>query len=207
MTPQRQGPGLILASASPRRAMLLRRAGFVFEIVTPPFDDSTAPPLDLPVVQVPAELAYRKAASAAATLPRGIVLGADTVLAVDGRLVGKPADAGDAKRMLEALFDRPHEVVTGVAVIDAASGRCERLTDTATVTIARPEGRRFEAYLQSGHWAGKAGAYNLDELRGQWRFDVQGDPGTVIGLPMRRLAALLESFDIRADPDCRLNRP
>ena len=198
----RTGP-LILASASPRRARLLREAGYEFEQVTPPFDDSVVNMFDkLPPHDQAQELACLKAASVARDRESGVVLGCDTLLSVDDRAVGKPADEAQARRILWELMGRRHQVVTAVCLLDAATCDMRVWATAAGVTIAPLATRELEAYLASGQWRGKAGGYNLAELEGRWRFDIEGDPTTVIGLPMRRLDEELRSFapDLRQYP-------
>ncbi len=187
-------PPLILASTSPRRAQLLREAGYTFEIVTPPYDDTEHSLDHLPAHLAAPALAQLKAASVADTLPRGLVLGCDTLIALDDHRIGKPADAADARRILNILLGVTHQVVTAVCLIDCASRRQHIFTDIADVTIpALPPGE-LDRYLASGDWRGKAGGYNLAELQRRWGITVSGDPTTVIGLPMKRLAAELQHF-------------
>jgi septum formation protein len=184
---------LILASASPRRVKLLRDAGYYVQQLAPPFDDSDAP-LDLPADQLAPALAQRKAQSVAQSLGQGIVIGCDTLLSLDDRTLGKPLDVDAARRMLKELLGRPHSVVTAVCLIDAATQQQHTFCETARVTIALPPPADIEGYLSSGAWRGKAGGYNLAELQARWQFRVEGDPTTVIGLPMRRLKVELQRF-------------
>jgi septum formation protein len=185
---------LILASSSPRRAQLLREAGYRFQQIAPPYDDSGADLTLLPPRQLAPVLAYRKAVSVSQSMNDGIVLGCDTLLSLDGRAIGKPSDAAGAHRMLQELMGRDHQVVSAVYLVDVATGREGVFTETATVTIHPVEPAALEAYIRTGRWQGKAGGYNLAELQGTWRFDVQGDPTTVIGLPIRRLLEELKDF-------------
>lgn len=190
----RRVPRLVLASASPRRAKLLRDAGYPFEQITPPFDDSGADLSTSPQRHLAADLAYRKAASVAKGLEHAVVIGCDTLLSIDCRAAGKPADAHEARATLASLMDKPHEVITAVSLIDTAQGREYAFVESAIVTIHPLAPDDLDAYIRSGRWRGKAGGYNLAELKGEWRFDVQGDPTTVIGLPMQRLAEELLKF-------------
>ncbi len=189
---------LYLASTSPRRAKLLREAGFAFEPIAPPFDDSAVDMGDTPAHLAVEALAYLKAASAAEGVRAGVVIGCDTMLAVGDRAVGKPNDRDDATRILQSLIGQPHDVVTGVALIDAATRRCEVFADRTRVTIENFGDETLERYLDSGEWRGKAGGYNLAELADRWCFKVEGDPTTVVGLPMERLTERLPRF---TDPD------
>ncbi|QNN25277.1 septum formation protein Maf [Planctomycetales bacterium ZRK34] len=185
---------LILASASPRRAKLLREAGFEFEQMNPPFDDTQAELPGMSPEDAAKILAWRKAISASEHLEDDLVLGADTLLSVDGRIVGKPADADEARAMLRELIGRSHEVITGVCLLDVETGHQEMFTDTAAVQIGELDEATFEAYLTNEAWRGKAGGYNLAELREAWPIQVDGDADTVIGLPMQKLTPMLREY-------------
>lgn len=185
-------PKLYLASASPRRAELLREAGYVFAQYDPPFDDTHK------LVQMPAEkaapaLAFCKATSFAATIDEGIVIGCDTIVSVDGESMGKPVDVVEARKMLTRLIENTHKVISAVCLVDASTKRQQTFTDTAEVTLGEVDDQRLVKYLYSNQWHGKAGGYNLGEL-GHWPFGVEGDRSTVIGLPMMALVEALHEF-------------
>jgi septum formation protein len=200
---------LILASQSPRRAVLLAEAGFAFEQRSPPFADPDQPPEHLgghEAEDYAAALAERKAHSLAATLDeRCIVLAADTICVdrSDG-LVGKPRDAAHARAMLRAFCGASHRVITGVSLwrVEPASGdrgwsvaSCDRFAEAATVTFGAVSDATIEAYVATDQWRGKAGGYNLfDRQRAGWPIDVVGDPATVVGLPMQRLGPILRDL-------------
>ena len=190
-------PRLILASTSPRRAELLRRAAIPFDIIAPPFDESSHRPRSDHPADIALELAVLKARSVAASLHEGLILGCDTLAELDGRPIDKPADRADAERILRALLGRTHRVVTAVCLIDAATARTVTLTDAADVEMGEIDEAALAAYLDSGDWRGKAGGYNLDQMTGRWPITVAGDPATVVGLPMQRLIPLLR----RIHPD------
>lgn len=194
MTGNADDSPIYLASTSPRRAKLLREAGIAFEAIAPPFDDAVIDPGPVAPQRAAEMLAYAKATAVADTLASGIVIGGDTVLAHDGRTIGKPRDRADARAMLRSLFGRSHAVITAVAICDAAADRCALFHDRSTVVIQPPPEDQLRAYLDAGEWRGKAGGYNLAELEDRWRFEVTGDPTTVVGLPMRMLAGRLSSF-------------
>ncbi len=191
---------LYLASTSPRRAKLLRDAGYAFEPRAPGFDDSTIPTDRLAPRYAAEVLALTKAASVASELDAGLVVGSDTMVVADGRAMGKPRDRDQAAEMLGLLFGRWHEVISGLALIDAASDVRLVLSDVTRVRIAPPGGERLTAYLDAGDWRGKAGGYNLAELTGDWQFELDGDPATVIGLPMSRLAEALARLRAKSGP-------
>lgn len=192
-------PMLILASRSPRRARLLREAGYAFIHAAPPFADPPQPDsahTDAP--ELVAKLAAIKAMSLAESgvfrdQPGGVILAADTVcVSHDGRCLGQPTDRDDARRMIESFMDRSHHVVTGVALLSAGDESPEVFTDTANVWMAVVPMEQLETYLDTQQWIGKAGGYNLfDRQRAGWNIRVDGDPGTVVGLPMRALSGRL----------------
>lgn len=191
-------PGLVLASASPRRAKLLRDAGFAFEVVRPPLDDAALRPgVATPRAWV-AALAHLKANATRRALPpdvaeRSVVLGADTVVVKDGEIIGQPTDEAHARAILERLRGGSHTVLTGVALLAPRAPR-EIFADEAGVRVGRIEDGAIAQYIGSGAWAGKAGAYNLEErLDAGWPIEHEGDPTTVMGLPMRALTPRLRS--------------
>lgn len=201
-------PRLVLASASPRRLEMLRAEGVDALVRPAPVDDGELVPHGEPGRWVVA-MAYLKARAARDALARDAaddardlpVLAADTVCAVDGRVLGKPADEDDARATLRALVGRTHVTLTGVCLLpsaaDAASGARrpnERLAflDATEVEVGEIEAKELERYVQSGAWRGKAGGYNLTErLAAGWPIECRGDPATVVGLPMNRLRPIL----------------
>ncbi len=150
-----------------------------------------------------AALAYLKAAALARPFegsfggegPVGgaTVLGADTVCALDGALLGQPRDAEHAAAMIRSFEGREHEVLTGVALVSPDNRML--LTDVAVVRVGRIGPGAIGEYVSTGGWRGKAGGYNLSErLEAGWPIEVSGDPGTVMGLPVERLGPLLARF-------------
>ena len=188
---------LILASRSPRRALMLTGAGFAFEQIDPPLADPAEPVADGVPQNDPAGVALRLAVAKLDSVPAetgagAVVLTADTVGAeASGRLLGTPEDAVQARAMLDRLIGGEHRVATGVA-LRLPGGSTRRLRDTATVRLGPVPADEVDAYVATGAWRGKACGYNLAERRDAgWPVHVDGDPGTVMGLPMRRLAPLL----------------
>lgn len=176
---------MILASKSPRRRELLSEAGYEFTCMGSNFDEtsiSAADPHDLPGL-----LAYHKALSVAGqAAPDELVIGSDTVVLLDGRVLGKPCDAQDAREMLTSLSGKTHEVVTGVAVLRNGRSVC-RFSETARVTFWDLLPEEIDAYVASGEPMDKAGAYGI---QGKGRLLVRGIEGdfyTVVGLPISRL--------------------
>lgn len=199
----RRVPRLILASQSPRRRQLLTEHGLDHDALNPGVDDGLLTPGSVTPEQWVRALAYYKAAAGARAarptdnLPR-LVLGADTVCVVDGRIMSHPADAEDARRMLGSFMGREHEVLTGVALIPLTNGQADTFdrllfVDAAKVRWGQIADGDLDAYLASGQWRGKAGGYNLAErLAAGWPITYDGDPTTIMGLPMARLLEALE---------------
>lgn len=182
-------PPLVLASASPRRAALLSRLGLEFEVR----------PADLPEEEAPGEgpeehaerLAREKAARIRDERPDALVVGADTVVVLDGRILGKPADEAGAEAMLLALSGRSHDVVSGVAL--AAPGHGMSSAVSRTVVEFRAFGaREASLYAATGEPLDKAGAYGIQGLGASLVRRIEGDYYTVVGLPVGALLALLE---------------
>jgi len=186
---------LILASASPRRAQLLRNLGIPFEQVPSGVEEDRGrgDPAD-----VAREAALQKARTVARARSEAVVIGADTVVvSPQGEIMGKPADEADALRMLMALADREHQVITGVALVGSG-------TEAASVETTRVRMRAFDReeaarYIRSGEPMDKAGAYGIQGLGGLLVESVTGCYFNVVGLPLRRLYEMLRSEARAAD--------
>jgi len=138
-----------------------------------------------------------KARHVAGGLARGaIVLGADTEVVLDGRLLGKPRDAADAARILKALRGRIHEVITGVALVEAPAGREETAAVTTRVRMSGYTDAEIEAYVATGEPLDKAGAYAVQGLGGRLIAQVDGCFSNVVGLPVTTTRRLLERWSL-----------
>jgi septum formation protein len=192
-------PRLVLASASPRRRELLSRLGLEFE-VRPVESDETPRPGERPEALV-LRLALAKARAAAR--PGELALGADTVVAADGALLGKPADDEEARCMLSALSDRSHEVWTGVALVEvpaaAGTGKLrERARACRTEVVFRVLSEsEIDAYVASGEPRDKAGAYAIQGGAASFVARVEGDYTNVVGLPLPLVEELLAGLSRR----------
>lgn len=187
---------LILASRSPARMAILRRHGVVFESIEAGVDDASAPPTGDPV-QVATALALSKAravqASHAARCEGRFVVAADTICRHGDHSIGKPESVDEADQILHRMMDGSHRVVTGVAL--ARDGRVETFADEALVRLENPGREALQAYLRSGRWQGKAGAYDIGERRAAgWVVHCEGDVDTVGGLPWRLVGARLREW-------------
>ncbi len=177
---------LILASSSPRRRQLLDLLGLPFEV-----DPSTVDEIAMDNEPPPAfalRAARDKALDVAARHPGRPVLGADTVVEIDGKILGKPSDAKHAGEMLRLLSAREHQVHTAVAFV--LDGKCVDLIDTAVVEFVALDDEMIRWYVATGEPLDKAGAYAIQGLAGAMVVRVDGSPHTVVGLPLHRLPRL-----------------
>lgn len=191
---------LILASASPRRAQLLREAGYEFTVRPSPYEEP-AEGLNQPPAQHAESLSYFKARSVADELSAGIVLGADTVVAYGGHIFGKPADADDAKRILGTLAGTTHEVITGVTLIDAAGERRLIKHEITRVRMRPMSLAALDAYIATKAWQGKAGAYGIQDHDDAFVECMDGSFSNVVGLPMELLGCMLVDFVLNTSDD------
>lgn len=181
---------LVLASQSPRRRQLLDRLGLTFT-VQPSQADEGMPAGATPSAAVKS-IAARKVAAVAASRPDALTLGADTVVVLDGEVLGKPADAVEATAMLRRLSGRTHTVYTGLALSHPTSRRAVQAHEATAVTFADLSEHEIAAYVQTGSPLDKAGAYGIqDDLGALFVARIDGDYYNVVGLPLHRLYRLL----------------
>ncbi len=173
---------LILASGSPRRKELLTAAGWSFEAIVAGIDESVWPNED-PAAYVQ-RLARSKAEAVAAKLGHGLVLGADTTVVVENQILGQPQDDADAKRMLDLLNGKWHEVLTGVALV-RVGGESLVEYETTRVRFAQMSASEIDWYIATGETRGKAGAYGIQGAAGLFIEEIEGDYFNIVGLPIR----------------------
>jgi len=190
---------LILASASPRRKRLMTEAGYSFSVIEPKVDESAFPTHGMSVSEYAMKLALAKADSVAAEHPDAIVIGADTVVDLHGQIIGKPADAEDARRITEQLFATPHQVITGVAIARHSDGTKLVESDTTTVYPREMTAEQITEHVAGGSWRGKAGAYAIQETGDKFVDRIEGSVTNVMGLPMELLTSLLARLDVSAE--------
>ena len=185
---------LVLASASPRRRDLLQNAGIPF-IVQP----SQIPevPREGEAPQACAErLAREKALDVFRQRPQDFVLGADTIVIVDGQILGKPRDAGDAARMLRLLSGRTHQVTTGVCLIGpdgkGKSSAEDTRSETTLVTMSELSDDDIRSYVATDEPLDKAGAYAIQGIASRWISRIEGDYFNVVGLPVSLVYRMLQ---------------
>ncbi len=180
---------LVLASASPRRAELLKSAGFQFSVAPAAIDES-ARPEEQPDAYV-RRLAREKALAAAAIVPGATILGADTVVVVDTVMLGKPSDLRDARRMLRLLEGRRHHVYSGVALWRL--GAIRDAVEVTAVEFAPMSAEEIDWYVGSGEPLGKAGAYAIQGLASRFVSRIEGSYSNVVGLPLSVVYRLLSA--------------
>lgn len=196
-------PGLVLASGSPRRRLLLSIAGYEFAVVSPDIEEILG--RGETAEEFVVRMAREKAAAVAGRQVDGThVLAFDTSVVLDGRILGKPQDKSDAAAMLLSLAGRSHVVLTGYCLFQAGSDDEEWGIDAARVTLRRVSPTEAEAYAASGEPMDKAGAYALQGKGGGFVTKVEGLRSTVIGLPLEHVVDLLARRGImptREEPD------
>lgn len=186
-------PSVVLASASPRRRELLGRLGVEFRIVPSEIEERLE---GAPSRETIAALALAKARAVAERVGDGVVLGADTVVVIDGVALGKPSGVEDASAMLRRLRGRTHEVITGVAVVEAGSGRAESTAVVTRVVMADVGDDAIGAYVASGEPFDKAGGYAIQGGGAVLVAGFVGSYSNVVGLPLAATAALLSGFGV-----------
>jgi septum formation protein len=186
---------LVLASASPARLTVLRAAGFAPEVVVSHVAEDGVD--HLPAAKAAVALAERKAAAVAARLTgSALVVGCDSMLAIDGTVRGKPASVDEARRWLQAWRGRSGVLVTGQTVIDTGNGRQASGAVETEVRYGDPSDAELDAYLATGEALQVAGAFTLDGYSAPFVAGIDGDPGGVLGLSLPLLRTLLAQIDI-----------
>jgi septum formation protein len=180
---------LILASASPRRRQLLAERGYRFEVVTAAVEETL--PEHLTVREAVLLNARRKGVAVAALHPEACVVAADTLVAIDGRALGKPKNRGDARKMLAQLSGRTHQVFSGVWIEQRAAGKMAAFIEISQVRFRRVTGEEIADYVKRVHVMDKAGAYAAQEDPIGLIEAIEGSRTNVIGLPMERLGPML----------------
>lgn len=189
-------PSLVLASSSPRRAALLSEAGFEFEIAQPRLPEKFD--VSLTLRELTLCNAIRKGMSIAQTRPDAVVLAADTLVALDNQIIGKPADLNEAAQMLRRLSGRTHEVCSAVLVYHQTSGKSAVFRDISRVRFHRLNRAMIKEYVTKVDPLDKAGAYAAQGSGAEIIAKIDGSFTNVVGLPMEKTIDALAKFGIRA---------
>jgi septum formation protein len=185
----------ILASASPRRKELLKKAGYNFKVVLPDIDESAIPAEGIEPCEYAKRLALAKAKSVAAGFPNRFVIGADTIVDFEGEIIGKPRDAKEAEEITRKLFSRPHKVITAVAIVQLSNGIEVVESDETIVYPKKMTDQQIAKHIGDGSWRGKAGAYAIQEGGDQFIEKIDGSLTNVMGLPIELLERLLAGIN------------
>lgn len=175
---------IILASASPRRKELLSQIGVTFEIVKAEGEEHITSSVPAEVVK---ELSMQKAKEVAAKCDGSIIIGADTVVSVEGRILGKPKDKADAIQMLHLLQGKKHQVITGVTVLFQDGTKALSFAEVTDVHLYPMTDTQIERYIATGEPMDKAGAYGIQGRFAAYVLGIEGDYNNVVGLPVGRL--------------------
>jgi septum formation protein len=204
-------PRLILASASPRRQSLLAEAGYRF-VVQPANVDEDGYPENMLPADVARHLAFVKADTIATRFGNDVILGADTVVAFGDKMLGQPEDADDARRILTLLGGTTHVVITGLAVICRATQFVRTTRVMSAVRMRAMAAQELDDYVASGQWAGKAGAYGIQD-EDPFVTRISGCHTNIVGLPMKATRGLLAAAGVEpgaeetriTEPESRMN--
>ena len=187
-------PRFVLASTSPRRRQLLKKAGYEFEVISP-LDDEVSNDC-LTIRELTAWNAARKALRSARMLPDAVVLAADTLVTIDGRVLGKPVDFDDAVKILRLLSGRIHEVWTAVCIRHAACGKSHSFQEISRVHFRKLSGPAIREYLAKVNPLDKAGAYAAQGHGTEIIERIEGSYSNVVGLPMEATTRALRDFGV-----------
>ncbi|OWY68925.1 septum formation protein Maf [cyanobacterium TDX16] len=180
----RQPDRLVLASTSPRRAELMREAGYQFRVVPPPFAEPEEKHPHVDPANYAESLAYFKARSIADTNPADTILAADTIAVMDDEIFGKPEDREDARRILCRLSGSSHRVITGVVLMHPETDARQMGHSISVIRVRKLSTEDIESYLDTGAWEGKAGAYGIQDHGDAFVERYEGSFSNIVGLPM-----------------------
>jgi septum formation protein len=189
---------VILASSSPRRRELIRSLQLPYEIIVSHADETTPP--GMPPAEIVETLSLRKAAAVREKIREadkdGVIVGSDTIVVLDGKVLGKPENEEDSFRMLQSLQGRTHQVYSGIACLDAATGR-QSTAHRMTLVTMKPLGEeQIWRYIRTGEPKDKAGSYAIQGLGATIVERIEGDYFNVVGLPVSLLADMLREYGI-----------
>ncbi|MBE7026624.1 MAG: septum formation inhibitor Maf [Ruminococcaceae bacterium] len=182
---------IVLASASPRRRELLEQSGFEFDIIVSDADENINVCDAALMVR---ELALLKAGDVAKKVEKNrLVIGADTVVCIDGEVLGKPKDESDAERMLSLLSAREHQVYTGVCIIDSGTGKAVCKSECTDIVFKELTNEQIQEYIATGEPMDKAGAYAIQGGAQDFVQCIDGSFDNVVGLPVELVKEIIET--------------
>lgn len=178
-------------------------AGFEFTVVRPEVDESAFHTNDADPVEYAKKLALAKAKSVAQKCPDSFVIGADTIVDFQGRIIGKAADAKEAEEITKKLFSAPHKVITGVAIVRLSDGTELVRSDSTTVYPRKMTVEQITNHIKGGSWRDKAGAYAIQETGDEFVEKIEGSLTNVMGLPMELMESLLAELGISTNKELK----
>jgi len=181
---------LILASTSPRRAEILRKQRIDFEVISP--EDIDEEKISSDPVEHVTQLSRRKVESVSHKVQEGLILGADTIVVLNGEILGKPMDQADAERILKKLSGKTHRVYTGLTLMDKKSGRIFSAYDCTEVKFNELAEEEIRSYIATGEPMDKAGAYGIQGMGNFLVNRIKGNLDNVIGLPMQKFKEIVK---------------
>ncbi len=185
---------IYLASTSPRRKQLLKQIKLQFDIISSDYEEDMT--LDLAPIELAKYLSTGKAKGATKNIDSGIVISADTFLAFDGKVLGKPKDKTDAKNILKNISGQVVEVITGFTVMDVESKKQISKAVVTKVFIKKLSSKEIDNYINSGEPMDKAGAFGIQGKGALLIEKIEGDYNNIVGLPLFELGQVLREFDI-----------
>jgi septum formation protein len=177
----------------------MSEAGYEFTVVLPEIDESAFDFDQVNPVEYAKRLALAKAKSVAGKHPASFVIGADTIVDFQGRIIGKAADPEEAEQITKKLFSEPHKVITGVAIVRLSDGTELVRSDSTTVYPKKMTAEQIADHIEGGSWRDKAGAYAIQETGDEFVEKIDGSLTNVMGLPMELLESLLAGLKVSAE--------
>ncbi|MDW7987756.1 MAG: Maf family protein [candidate division WOR-3 bacterium] len=185
---------IILASSSPRRKRLLAMLGVKFSVLAPNIKEDT---LHLSPERLATTLAEKKVYSVAGKIKNGIIIGVDTIVAINNKILGKPQSKKDARKMLKLLSNKTHRVISGLVILALPENKVLKTHEITKVTFRKLSSQEIENYLKTNEPYDKAGAYGIQGIGGQFVKQIDGCYYNVVGLPITKLIRALKKFGVR----------
>jgi septum formation protein len=185
---------LILASSSPKRRQLLEEAGYRFEVQIPDIDEASLAAGNLSPEEYAKKLAFTKAKSIAEARPDALIIAADTLVDLNGQIIGKPIDAQDARLMLKKLSSSFHKVITALAIVRLSDNIEIIKSESTTIYPKKMTNKQIDELITSGLWQNKSGACSIEDV-GEFVEKIEGSITNVMGLPMELLEELLTKLN------------
>jgi len=192
LSTMQKSPRIILASASPRRKELMEKAGYSFDVIVSDINESDFPVENAEPAEYAKQLALAKATAVAKDYPDAVVIGADTIIDFDGRIIGKPQDRKHAEQITRKLFSKPHKVITGLAIIRLKDNLQIVASNTTVVCPRKMTDQQIAEHIIGGTWRDKAGAYAIQETGDEFVERIEGSLTNVMGLPTELLKKMLD---------------